>query len=81
MRLVFHPEVYSDVDAIMRYYEQVATPGGKRNRITSKLYCDFVVSNVTLMLLLAMGFRQQDQTPQENVACYCLELRYVPMNI
>jgi hypothetical protein len=26
MRLVFHPEVYSDIDAIMRYYEQVATP-------------------------------------------------------
>jgi hypothetical protein len=26
MRLVFHPEVYSDIDAIMRYYEQVANP-------------------------------------------------------
>jgi toxin ParE1/3/4 len=26
MRLVLHPEVYSDIDAIMRYYEQVATP-------------------------------------------------------
>ena len=26
MRLVLHPELYSDIDAIMRYYEQVATP-------------------------------------------------------
>jgi plasmid stabilization system protein ParE len=26
MRLVFHPDVYSDVDAIMQYYEQVASP-------------------------------------------------------
>jgi toxin ParE1/3/4 len=25
MRLVFHPEIYSDIDAIMRYYEEVAT--------------------------------------------------------
>ena len=26
MRLVLHPKVYSDVSAIMEYYEQVATP-------------------------------------------------------
>jgi len=26
MRLVFHPDVYSDIEVIMRYYEQVATP-------------------------------------------------------
>jgi len=26
MRLVFHPKVYSDIDKIMEYYEQVATP-------------------------------------------------------
>ena len=25
MRLVLHPEVYSDIDKIMAYYEQVAT--------------------------------------------------------
>ena len=25
MRLVFHPEVYSDIDKIMAYYEQVAS--------------------------------------------------------
>ncbi len=26
MRLVLHPKVYSDIDTIMSYYEQVATP-------------------------------------------------------
>lgn len=26
MRLILHPKVYSDVDQIMEYYEQVATP-------------------------------------------------------
>ena len=26
MRLVLHPKVYSDIDSIMNYYEQVATP-------------------------------------------------------
>ncbi len=26
MRLVLHPKVYSDIDRIMEYYEQVATP-------------------------------------------------------
>jgi len=26
MRLVFHPEIYSDVDKIMEYYERTATP-------------------------------------------------------
>jgi toxin ParE1/3/4 len=26
MRLVFHPKVYSDIDSIMAYYEEVATP-------------------------------------------------------
>lgn len=26
MRLVLHPEGYSDIDSIMRYYERVATP-------------------------------------------------------
>ena len=26
MRLVLHPQVYSDIDRIMAYYEQVATP-------------------------------------------------------
>jgi hypothetical protein len=26
MRLVLHPKVYSDVHAIMEYYEQVASP-------------------------------------------------------
>ena len=26
MRLVLHPKVYSDIDTIMDYYEQVATP-------------------------------------------------------
>ena len=26
MRLVLHPKVYSDIDSIMKYYEQVATP-------------------------------------------------------
>ena len=26
MQLVFHAEVYSDIDTMMRYYEQVATP-------------------------------------------------------
>jgi plasmid stabilization system protein ParE len=25
MRLVLHPEVYSDIDTIMRYYEEAAT--------------------------------------------------------
>jgi hypothetical protein len=27
MRLVLHPKVYSDIDEIMAYYQQVATPG------------------------------------------------------
>ena len=26
MRLVLHPKVYSDIDRIMAYYEEVATP-------------------------------------------------------
>jgi plasmid stabilization system protein ParE len=26
MRLVLHPKVYSDIDSIMKYYEQVASP-------------------------------------------------------
>ncbi len=26
-RLILHPKVYSDIDKIMGYYEQVATPG------------------------------------------------------
>jgi hypothetical protein len=26
MRLVFHPKTYSDIDTIMAYYEQAATP-------------------------------------------------------
>jgi plasmid stabilization system protein ParE len=26
MRLVLHPKIYSDIDAIMNYYEQAATP-------------------------------------------------------
>ena len=26
MRLVLHPKLYSDIDEIMEYYEQVATP-------------------------------------------------------
>jgi len=26
MRVVLHPDVYSDIDAIMEYYERVATP-------------------------------------------------------
>jgi plasmid stabilization system protein ParE len=26
MRVVLHPKVYSDIDTIMSYYEQVATP-------------------------------------------------------
>lgn len=26
MRLILHPKVYSDIDQIMEYYEQVATP-------------------------------------------------------
>jgi len=26
MRLVLHPQVYSDIDEIMGYYERVATP-------------------------------------------------------
>ena len=26
MRLVLHPKVYSDIDKIMAYYEEVATP-------------------------------------------------------
>jgi plasmid stabilization system protein ParE len=26
MRLVFHPQVYADIDAIMAYYEQAASP-------------------------------------------------------
>ncbi len=26
MRLVLHPKVYSDIDKIMEYYEQIATP-------------------------------------------------------
>ncbi len=26
MRLILHPKVYSDIDKIMEYYEQVATP-------------------------------------------------------
>lgn len=26
MRVVFHPRVFSEVDAIMRYYEDVAGP-------------------------------------------------------
>jgi plasmid stabilization system protein ParE len=26
MRLILHPKVYSDIDGIMEYYEQVATP-------------------------------------------------------
>jgi len=26
MRLVLHPKVYSDIDTIMSYYEEVATP-------------------------------------------------------
>ena len=26
MRLVLHPKVYSDIETIMSYYEQVATP-------------------------------------------------------
>jgi hypothetical protein len=39
MRLVFHPEVYSDIDAIMRYYEQVATP-----ELADRFYAEFVIS-------------------------------------
>ena len=27
MRLVLHPKVHSDIDMIMDYYEEVATPG------------------------------------------------------
>jgi hypothetical protein len=27
MRLVLHPNVYSDIDEIMGYYERVTTPG------------------------------------------------------
>jgi plasmid stabilization system protein ParE len=26
MRLILHPKVYSDIDKIMEYYEQIATP-------------------------------------------------------
>ena len=26
MRLVLHPKVYSDIEKIMEYYEQIATP-------------------------------------------------------
>ena len=36
MRLVLHPKVYSDIDAIMAYYEQIAT-----TELANEFYAEF----------------------------------------
>lgn len=36
MRLVLHPKVYSDIDRIMTYYEEVATP-----QLANEFYAEF----------------------------------------
>ena len=36
MRLILHPKVYSDIDKIMGYYEQIATP-----ELANEFYAEF----------------------------------------
>jgi len=62
MRLVFHPKVHSDIDAIMNYYEQAAT-----SELADELYAEFrlvmgqVATNPELFSIREAGLRRANQ--------------------